>query len=253
MADRISERAVATAGYREFAPPPAVAHLIDCLWMRGPGAGDPPLHRVFPDGAADLVLTPAGAVLYGPAVSVRLIRHESVFGLRIRPGAAKAVLGLPPKEFLDATVPLDCVWGRRAETFAECLAHHAEPGAAEASLMRLLARTSPLDGAVMRALVLIRRNPGCGVAALAREVGLSERQLRRRFADHVGLGVKSYARIVRFERVLDAARRHKRLFGAAAPGWASVAAEHGFADQAHLVRETKALAGLTPAALMQAL
>jgi len=80
--------------------------------------------------------------------------------------------------------------------------------------------------------------------ALAERVAVSPRQLRRRFADHVGYGPKRLARIARLQRVVAAAR--------ARPGAtvAALAAEAGYADQAHLAADCRELAGRPPSALL---
>ncbi len=83
--------------------------------------------------------------------------------------------------------------------------------------------------------------------ALARDLGVSERQFRRRCLDAVGYGPKTLHRILRFRRFvsrIDAADGRVDL--------SQVAAEAGYADQAHLTRESVRLAGLAPAALVHA-
>jgi AraC-like DNA-binding protein len=70
--------------------------------------------------------------------------------------------------------------------------------------------------------------------------GVSERQLERLFDERVGYGPKVFARVVRLERSVRALR------GSIA-SWARLAADCGYSDQAHLVREFRALAGVTPA------
>ncbi|HEX6311079.1 MAG TPA: helix-turn-helix domain-containing protein [Acidimicrobiia bacterium] len=82
------------------------------------------------------------------------------------------------------------------------------------------------------------------VGALARDLGLSERQLRRRAHVAFGYGPMTLARIVRFQRFLRLTERTPRARLAVA------AAAAGYADQAHLTRESRRLAGLTPAALV---
>ncbi len=83
--------------------------------------------------------------------------------------------------------------------------------------------------------------PASVVPEVAGAVGLGERQLRRRFTEAVGYGPKTFARVARFRRALALLR------GGAAP--AAAAYDAGYADQAHLTRELRALAGGTPAAL----
>jgi len=70
-----------------------------------------------------------------------------------------------------------------------------------------------------------------------------ERRLERAFGHAVGLGPKALTRVLRFRHALRAIGR----VGRAPAGWAAVAAAAGYADQSHLIREFKALAGVTPA------
>jgi transcriptional regulator GlxA family with amidase domain len=92
---------------------------------------------------------------------------------------------------------------------------------------------------------LLADHPGRSLPALADDVGLSERQLRRRVEDAVGYSPRMLARVLRFGRFLRAAR-------ATGPGreLARLATEAGYADQAHLTRESRELGGLPPAALL---
>jgi transcriptional regulator GlxA family with amidase domain len=76
---------------------------------------------------------------------------------------------------------------------------------------------------------------GRTVAQVADAVGLGERQLRRRCLHAFGYGPKTLARVLRFTRALDLAR--------GGTAFAEVAAVAGYADQAHLAREVRALAG----------
>jgi AraC-like DNA-binding protein len=76
---------------------------------------------------------------------------------------------------------------------------------------------------------------------MAESIGWSRKHLARRFADEVGLAPKAVSRIVRFNRAIAAARN-------AGASWAGIAADCGYADQAHMVREFGQFAGRSPAA-----
>jgi transcriptional regulator GlxA family with amidase domain len=92
----------------------------------------------------------------------------------------------------------------------------------------------------------VAASPQLPLKRLAAMLGITERQLRRRFATAVGYGPKTMQRILRFQRFLTLASR------AAAPDLAGLAYEAGYADQAHLTRESGRLAGRTPAELVAA-
>lgn len=80
------------------------------------------------------------------------------------------------------------------------------------------------------------------VRDVARQVGLSERQLERRFLSRVGIGPRRYASLRRFERALALA--------ATTPALAQVAYLAGYADQSHLVREVRRLTDSTPTEIL---
>jgi AraC-like DNA-binding protein len=114
-------------------------------------------------------------------------------------------------------------------------------------LLRALAARAPAAAApdpLVRAAVARLTNPDLGVAALAFELGVSERQLRRRFERAVGYGPKRLARVLRLERALSAARAGEEL--------ARVAADAGYADQAHFANDCRDLAGVAPSSLLAA-
>lgn len=83
---------------------------------------------------------------------------------------------------------------------------------------------------------------GMSVAAMAEQAGINVRQVHRRCLVHFGYGPRRLARVLRMQRALDAARTGVPL--------AEVAASCGYADQAHLCRETRELADATPQELI---
>jgi AraC-like DNA-binding protein len=85
------------------------------------------------------------------------------------------------------------------------------------------------------------------VARLSEQLALAPRSLQRRFRDRYGMAPKTFIRLARLH---DALRRVQAGPGRQRPGWAQLAGQCGFADQAHLLREFKALTGHTPVALL---
>jgi AraC-like DNA-binding protein len=231
--------------YREIAPPPALEALVACVWVAHGGET-----RVLPDACVDVVLTGEELVVAGPAtqaVTAEATPGRHRVGVRFRVGAAGAALGLPVGELRDQGVGLDELWGRAS---ARSLRDRvlAAPTRKDALLALIggvaprLPRPEDLDHEVRRAVVAVAR----GEEDPAARAGLSERQLRRRFEAEVGYGPATLARVLRFQRFLRAAN--------ATPGepLARLAADAGYADQAHLAREAKRLSGLPPSALLAA-
>jgi AraC-like DNA-binding protein len=214
-----------------MAPPPDLAAHVACVWTSVSRGG-----VIFPDGCVDIVWRGDRLVVAGPATGPLeggVPVGAPVFGVRFRLGAAGAALGLPAEEFLDGTVPLGELWGIECE-------ERVASGGVEALVQVVREHVvEPLDP-LARAAALRLARPGARVAELGASLGMSERQLRRRFADAVGYGPKTLARVLRFQRFL-----------ALGPGdLASLAFAAGYADQAHLTRECRRLSGRTPAELV---
>ncbi len=160
--------------------------------------------------------------------------------IRFAPGTAAGFLGVPARELLDQQVPLADLWSPgRSRRLADRIgkAAHPAPGLEEAAVALFDEPPDRLIGEVVHGI-----REGAGVPALAGRVGLSERQLHRRCVDAFGYGPKMLDRVLRMNRALANARTGLSL--------ASVAAQSGYADQAHLTREIKALTGVPPTDLL---
>ncbi|TCO56837.1 helix-turn-helix transcriptional regulator [Actinocrispum wychmicini] len=101
------------------------------------------------------------------------------------------------------------------------------------------------DDRVLRVVRAMRTKPNESVRWHAGEVGLSERQLRRRFAVAVGLGPKVYLRMVRLHAAMAIARRQSR------PEWADIAVRCGFYDQPHMLAEFNRAVGMSCGRFLQ--
>jgi AraC-like DNA-binding protein len=238
-----------TPGYREFPPSARFRNEIHCLWVGvAPPAGRPPT-LVLPDACIDLIWqSGVGAFVAGPdtgPVSDARPAGTVLAGVRFRPGAGGAALGLPLSELLDLRVDAGDL---------PTLPRGLLPGslAPEEALRRLtdlaadLVTDRPADRLVLEAARLLDR-PGARAERVAARLEIGERQLRRRCQAAVGYGPRMLHRVLRFRRFvtrIDAARGRLDLAG--------IAAGTGYADQAHLTRESTSLAGLPPAALARA-
>ena len=193
--------------------------------------------RVLPDGCIDLLWDGEGVSAAGPDTTAKVFEqpagHELV-GLRFAPGWAPWALRVPAIELRDARTPLDAVWAARVVRNLEAeLAATADAGAV---LERVAARqlTLPTDAALIDAIGA-RAKRGDTVDAIAHDVGLSTRQLRRRCVDAFGYGPKLLGRVFRLRRALSIAQRGS--------SFATAAATAGYADQAHLARDARDLGG----------
>jgi AraC-like DNA-binding protein len=230
------------ARYREHPLHPALRGCVEAAWsLTLPEDAAPTLHRVLADGCIDIVVTPGRApVVAGPPTAPLLFAMRpgtSVHGLRFRPGAAPFTLGAAGEELRDLEVPLADLLGRRAVPDA--------PLDLDA-LQRLIgARLRPTDPLVDAAVAWLARAPATDVRSLAAAVALSERQLRRRFVDAVGYGPKRLGRMLRLQRLLAEACRRPEATGV------ELAFAAGYADEPHMGREARALAGTSAQALLR--
>jgi AraC-like DNA-binding protein len=234
-------------GYREWLPPASLRHALACYWVSVvPADGGPRTAHVMPDLCSDLIWqSDCPAFVAGPDTGPAPDMTPSgtvMVGARFRPGAGGPALGLPLSELRDQRIKLSAI---RPE-LARALRPDLTPARALEAVTQLAARLvteRPPDQLVVRAgrLLALGRT---SVADLAAAMCVSDRQLRRRFDDAVGYGPKVTDRVLRFRQVLRTMET-----GPEELDLARLAIEAGYADQAHLTRETTRLSGLPPRAL----
>ncbi|MFC8824552.1 helix-turn-helix domain-containing protein [Streptomyces sp. NPDC057137] len=214
------------------------------VWTRtAPERDDGPVYPVLPDGCMDLLWIGGRLSVAGPdthAFTPDLAGGDGfadAVGVRFAPGIAPALLGVPAHELRDRRVDLTDLWpGSEGRDTAERVAAATDPAAAlESAALRRMAVAGPPDP-LLRAVVA-GLDAGRTVASVAESVGLGTRRLHRRSLDAFGYGPKTLARVLRLQRALALVR--------ASVPFAEAAVVAGYADQAHLARETRELAGLT--------
>jgi AraC-like DNA-binding protein len=241
---------VTEPSYTQVTPPRALRPFVEYLWVHRV-AGPPPAEgrRLLPDGRLHLVwVAGRGVQIAGPQTTYgRLPDLPAIvaFGAAFRPGAAAQLLRVPAADLVDEHVALDAILPALAARLDERLGDAGDARAAVTAFAEELARglraASAPDAALAETVGLLDR-PGATVADAAARAFVSERQLERRFVELVGYGPKTLQRVLRFQRFLArVALPDVSLAGAAALA--------GYADQPHLSRETRRLAGLTPSRL----
>ncbi|MGW4802110.1 helix-turn-helix domain-containing protein [Nonomuraea sp. NPDC004297] len=220
-----------------------------------PDAATALVYRRTESGEGDLcVVGPRGHASYHPGKEL-----EMCVRVRLRPGAARPVFGVPVSELRDRVVPLADLWGDRAVRLESRLDALTAPGpilrnVEDALLDSLRGAVDPRDRLLREAAEALSTTgsttgsstgsstgstTGERVAALARRLSVSERHLRDLFTDRVGFSPKRFARVQRVRTVLARA-------GSAT--WARLAADTGYYDQSHLAADFHALMGVSPAA-----
>jgi AraC-like DNA-binding protein len=200
-----------------------------------------PFQRVHVDGRIE---RQPGMFLVGQMDQFTRVRSTGpahTFGVRFRPGGGRPFLWFPQHEAAGQIVALESIEGRLKN---ECEQAVFDAGSDQERIARmealLLSRLrqwpEPRIAAALHSMLTCAEPPS--VSALVAGSGWSERQLRRRFQEVVGIAPKVFTRIIRFQRALRAIERADLL---------PAALECGYYDQAHFIRDFKAFAGETPA------
>lgn len=252
--------------YREFAPPPSLRRFVQCLWtLRASGPPGPP-QRVLPDGSVEVVLHLGDrfrrhdaerraefqprALVVGDVARWMILEPGAtvdLVGIRFRPGAARGVLGVPPRALLGGCYDLDTLGMPPLRGLLERVGNAAHDAGRRATLWAALDQAVQCSQAptpaVLYAFARIAAERGrLAIGDLARETGWSLRHLERRVRDESGMSLKALARLRRFQAIVA------RLQADHPPVWTHLAIQAGFHDQPHLVREFQVFAGTTPAA-----
>ena len=248
---------MAATGYRERAPSPDLAADVVCTWTGHIGdTGEPYTDRVLPDGCVDVIWDGTRLLVAGPdtgPVPLTPAPGTTFVGIRLRPGRAAGVVARPVSDIRDQRPDLAELWGRpHSDRLGMQAAEAADPSAIEALLERAvrqrLAAAPPPDRTVDAMVATLRAQSPTGpglVAALATDLGVSERSLHRRCSAAVGYGPKTLDRVLRFRRALALAESDTSA------GLGALAAAAGYADQAHLTRECRRMSGRTPSELFK--
>ena len=238
------------SGYRDDAPPPGqepeipstkVPLIIDfgAGWhVATPGSAYRPLPmRGFTGGMCD---APALVEAAGPARCLQA---------NLTPLGARRLLGVPMRELTNRVVDLEDVLGPEAGLLAERLAE--APGWRERfaivddALARRLARAAPVPREIEWAWGQLETSAGATpVGSIGAELGWSRKRLIAAFREEIGLAPKTSAQVLRFDALVGRLRS-----AGGRVSWAQLAAECGYFDQSHLVRDVRRFARTTPTEL----
>ncbi|MDP1824684.1 MAG: helix-turn-helix domain-containing protein [Archangium sp.] len=231
------------------APAEALAGVIEHFWsVAWDLRGLPPLLvQTLPHPSVHVIVEGHKHEVTGVATrrfSRTLEGKGRVFGIKFRPAMFHAVLGAPVSTLADRVVPLGTVFGRAGARWAEDLSADAEPIAlAERFLLERVTDVDPLARAVRD---LVERaaldRTWVKVEQLAAASGFTLRMLQRHFRTYVGASPKWVLQRYRLHEANERLKANPKL------ELADLAAELGYVDQPHFVRDFKALLGVTPGA-----
>ena len=209
--------------------------LVACTWEQATTAQHE--QHIVPDACVDLIWAGGRLTIAGPDTRSRVVTLEPasrIVGVRLRPGMARAIAGVPVSELCDVSPDAAEVLGHDVvAALLEELAGGSDPHALLLRAVQL--RGAELDPLVRAAVVALGR-PRARVGPVAAELGVSARQLHRRVSDAVGYGPKMLQRVLRF----------RRLQALPPAPLIELALDAGYADQAHMTAEVTRLAGVSP-------
>jgi AraC-like DNA-binding protein len=252
--------------FLSYIPRPPLANFVDKLWL---SHGDAPAHameRLLPDSTVELVInlhedlihlydrddfrrcgSAPGCIVSGPRTQYFVIDTQdqiATMGVHFRSGGAFPFFRVPASELVDQSIALDALWGSAASDLRERLLAAPTPdekfSVMEICLLEQLAKPMERHPAVHFGIQQLRGH-GLSVAEVVDKAGFSQRHFIQLFGEQVGLTPKVFARVSRFQRVVQVAH------GADQIDWAGLALDCGYYDQAHFIHDFQAFAGITPA------
>jgi AraC-like DNA-binding protein len=237
-------------------PSAALRPFIDFHWIVRWDliAQQPHEQKILPHPNVNLAFEESGSAVFGvdrKLFTRRIAGRGKALGVRFTPGGFRPFWNAPVSRLTDRTIPAAEVFGDAAAAAQEAIMNAPDDAAmvahAEEFLTRVLPERDPAAESVAEMVPLISADPSLArVDQLAAASDLSVRGLQRLFAEYVGVGPKW---VMRRARLHEAAERADR---GAVVGWAELAADLGYADQAHLTREFTEMIGVPPARYAQA-
>lgn len=237
--------------YRDYAPAPDLADAVRSYWTLEGYAIDGTVERVLPDGRTEWVVHlgdgfagQARALAIGQAEAWTELQPQgrvAVFGVNFHPHGMAAFGAVPQHQLTGRIFALNDLWGAAARRWQEQVQNAwrtSDRIAMTECWLRTIRRPIPVREAA--AVQMLRRRHGLNIDDLAAKLNCSRRHLERRFLDAVGLPPKQIASLFRFQRAL-ALERSQPVWN-----WSRIAAECGYADQAHLTAEFRRYSGRPP-------
>lgn len=253
--------------YCEIQPTLPLRPFVECFWTLESDQSSSPSHpeKILPDGCVELILN-FGAqfkehkengqqerqplrFLVGQMTRPIVISQTGrvdLIGVRFHPGGTLPFFRIPMHEVTNRVVELRALSRDLEREVTRRVADAPSlPLKIEALEDLLMQRANNFRGdswLIGLAAMIVKSGGQVSLDGLSRDAGVSSRHLERRFLRDVGVGPKLLCRILRFQQTFRAVDRND-------PGWASVAVDCGYYDQAHLIRDFRQFAEQTPSLL----
>jgi AraC-like DNA-binding protein len=225
----------------------SIARLVEDVRTSAPDRDGPLRIDWLPNGRTSLVVRVAAdgrgdAYVIGPRTRAKFKRATGfarATAIQFKPGWSSSLFGVPADELTDQLITLEELWGT-SDITAELVAARSTPAMLERLSAAIIARSTfeSTSARLARRAVRMFEAAETRVDAVANELGVTARHLRRAFVASVGIGPKEFARGVRLQRAIDRSARSS--------DWSAIARDAGYYDQAHLIGDFRDLVGLTP-------
>jgi AraC-like DNA-binding protein len=233
-------------------PAAKIAPFVDYHWVIEWDLTDRPDHiqRVLPSPSVHLSIEPNRARITGIMTTFDFAEALSgkgrILGVRFRPGGIRPFLAGPVSILTDREVQIEEHFDVDVAQWRDRVMSAPSDAAAAATaddvFAPLIPPLDPLVDQMANIVDGIREDPTLTrVDAVAQRYRIGVRRLQRLFTEYVGIGPKWVIRCYRLHEVAGRAASGENL------DWAALAAELGYSDQAHLVREFTAVVGESPA------
>jgi len=235
--------------HRRYPPPVVLADWIEHFWLeewRFDSAAAQ-TREVLPHPSVQMVFARNRSRIYGVQLGrfVRqLVGNDRIFGIKFRPGAFLSFLRKPVSSMANASIPTTEVFPDAADAEREVLACSHDDDMVQAATRFLIANLPPQDSRTQRARLMVEEIAGDSGITRVEHVtsrwNIHERTLQRLFDRYVGASPRWVIKRYRIYEALE------NVCVGAQTGWAELAQDLGYFDQAHFINDFRKLVGCSP-------
>ncbi len=252
-------------------PQPPLSQFVENMWLVQGFVADYTREKILPDGAIELIIdldsrpktifedetsenfrTVTKGWISGERTRYIIIAadtNQSMVGIRFRPGGAYPFFRFPISELSESVTELDLIWGKLVDEIREqlmCISPEERLPHLESFLLCQARRSLEANRLITFAVHQLQHSPQfLAIRDLATTIGITQKHLISQFEKVVGLRPKSFARVCKFQKVVNLIEEQKEV------EWATVAADCGYYDQAHFIHEFQTFSGLNPTAYLK--
>ncbi|MBA9072297.1 AraC-like DNA-binding protein [Flavobacterium gossypii] len=250
--------------YKLYSPNNRLSKYIRCYWSLDNLKDSTPhsRERIFPDGCIELIFNHGDLfVTYNPKgeaevqpksfihgqlkkfIEVQGIGKVGIFSIRFQPPGLQPFIDLPVSNLTEVFMEVSKIWKEGSlleEDMNRCQSNDERITVIENFLESRL-ENAPNNDDIERCVEEIIKSDGMiSIEKLTEDLNTGKRHLERKFLSNVGLSLKLFSRIIRFNNALQLIENKDFR------NFTNVAHDGGFYDQAHFIKDFKYFTGLNP-------